>query len=57
MLPTILVVRDGEVSSRIEGFEALGNRDDFPTKKLEQALASMGAFNKRTQGKENQDDE
>lgn len=56
MLPTILVIRDGVVQGRIEGFEALGNRDDFSTKALERLLGSMGAFNKR-QGKENDSDD
>jgi hypothetical protein len=57
MLPTVLVIRDGAVQGRIEGFATLGDRDDFPTKSMERLLASLGAFNKAATsvGKENDD--
>ncbi len=54
MLPTILIIQDGVVISRLEGFTSLGDRDDFTTKRLDQVLLSLGAY---ARGKENHDDE
>jgi len=57
MLPTIVIVRDGTVVNRIEGFEALGSNDDFTTKQLEKLLVQLGAFSRSKNGKENDDDD
>jgi len=56
VLPTIVVIKDGAVAGRIEGFESLGNVDDFPTKRMEKLLATMGAFTRGPANKENEDD-
>ncbi|KAL6074410.1 Thioredoxin domain-containing protein [Balamuthia mandrillaris] len=44
MLPTILVIKNGETCDRIEGFDSLGGVDDFPTSAMARRLAKKGAI-------------
>lgn len=48
VLPTILLLQDGETRDKLEGFEKLGNKDNFTTKTLESYIRSRGLFRKES---------
>lgn len=52
VLPCVIAFVDGKGVGRIEGFEVLGNTDDFRTADLERELVSLGVLEREKIGEE-----
>ncbi|XP_057525288.1 thioredoxin domain-containing protein PLP3A-like [Amaranthus tricolor] len=55
-LPCVILFRKGIAFDRLVGFEDLGGKDDFPTRKLENLLNKKGIINEKKKDDDEEDD-
>ncbi|XP_057786766.1 thioredoxin domain-containing protein PLP3B [Salvia miltiorrhiza] len=54
-LPCVILFRNGVASDRLVGFQDLGGKDDFPTRKLELFLLKKGIIEEKKRDEEDDD--